>query len=370
MQLNVLNSALEVHLVATSENGNTMLESQLARLKNGELFCTWTTGHHYEPHVKTYTMCARSSDGGKHWYGHKILFQHPYQGIYTPCLFQDEDGTLYAFFCTYCWPGSRIIGSYYQSFVSRADPDALHWTIPRRYCGAVDGLAVKQACRHEGKLYLAASYFEPINDKWPDPDLDWHKPCIVDGRNISKAEFNYMGRGDRYAVSIFESEDNAESFRRISRRFLRTENSFGFGEPTLTRLSDGSFIMLFRTEEPRIFFSRSADLISWSDPEIFPGLPTPPLGAKVWLTQDKEGVIYLFLKNGYDKYAPLSCFVSRDDMKSFCSKVDLFSAENPFYAAYPSVFIDESERKLHMSFDNHIAEVYYASISLDALQNG
>lgn len=358
---------LSVHRVAAARNGHTMLESQLVRLRNGALFCTWTTGHHYEPHVNTCTMCARSYDDGRSWVEERILFQHPYKGVYLPTLYQDGNGDLYAFLCTYCHRQSRDVGRYYQSQVSRADPDALHWSIPRRFGGAAEGLAVKQAFRHNGTLYLAASYFEQTNDKWADPDLDWDKPCIVDGREFTRSEFDSLGYGQRLAVSMFCAEENAEAVRRVGNRLEHPQNAFGFAEPAVVELSDGSFLMFLRTEEPHIYCSRSRDLCRWTPPEIFPGLPSPAKGAKVRMIKDRQGRIYLFLKDGPDRFAPLCCWISDDDLKSFSRKVELCRDDTPCNISYPCVFLDEEAQRLHMSFDNHVSEVYFGTISLHDL---
>ena len=357
---------MEVNLVARSRNGDTILESQVVRLKNGELFCTWTTGHHYEPHVKVHTRCARSYDDGRTWVEEKILFQHPYRGVYTPTLYQDEDGSLYAFLCICGHRESRDVLRYFHVMVSRGDEQARNWSAPRGFLGGTDALEVKQVFRRGNRLYLAAFSADRINDKWADPDLVWDKECIVNGRVFSAAELDSLGCSMTRTVSIYYSDDNLRSLHRGT-LLSHFEHPFGFAEPAVTELSDGSYIMLLRTEEPHIYASRSRNLVEWSPPEILPGVPTPALGAKVRLLRDRRGYIYLFLKNGsVNRTAPLSCWVSCDDMKSWAAKLDLAWDDTPRNISYPSPFLDEEKKLLCFSFDNHVTEVYYATLPLQA----
>ena len=83
--------------IAKSDPINTiMLEPNVIRMANGDIFAAYTTGGNYEPDLRNVTKYRISSDNGRTWGEEKILFQHSTKGVYTPEISRVGD-TVYAF---------------------------------------------------------------------------------------------------------------------------------------------------------------------------------------------------------------------------------------------------------------------------------
>ena len=354
-----MNKRMTTIQVATGHGEDSIiLEGIVRKLENGTLFLSWTGGGTYEPSQKNRTMYSRSFDGGKTWEPERILFQHPKKGIFTPALFVDGN-RLFAF------PGSYYDDTNFaqdmQSYWSVSEDGGGRFSVPCSFPGCINNIHIKCTKKIGNRWLFACSWIELDGNGWAPPGGD--KASIVAGNE--NVEWNgtiweWNGQNHTEYCGVLMSEDEGKSWR-ICGRIGHTGRRFV--EPMLEELSDGTLVMLLRTDEPWLWISRSTDGGEhWSESER---TEIPSAVTKVCLLRGNDGAIYLLHNPNPKGRNPLELWISRDDMNTWQEKHTLLSGEDEKECfCYPDGFLDEERKMLCFAWENRKA-VYYSEFSLE-----
>ncbi|WP_165067879.1 exo-alpha-sialidase [Paludisphaera rhizosphaerae] len=354
-------------------------EAILRRVAPGRLICTWTTGGFSEPVDGNFTMIARSDDSGATWSAPEVLFRHAHRGLFTTELFVPRDGEVHAFLQTYSL-GTWL--TQIQSFRAVSRDAGRTWQGPHSIPGGIHNVWVNQGIvLASGRWVIPVSWAEQIGDEWCEPSAgrppdeprvgSRTPPQVVlphgsDSQLIYKAANAWATRQHRYCVGAMLSDDGGQSFR--LRGYLHNDDPRHFYEPKVVPLSDGSVAMLVREgKDGWLWRSDSADGgESWS-PIRRSDIPNP--SSKCRPLRARDGRIFL-LNNpvgtdgkGGGRRSPLSLWISRDDMKTWETKVDLV-ADPSSNLNYPDGYIDEEAGEIHFAWEDAV-RVYLMRVPMD-----
>lgn len=342
--------------VATGTDADPiMLEANLCRLADGSLFLSWTGDGTAEPQECNRSYFSKSYDHGRTWETPTVLFAHPRKGIFTPESFSVGNRIL-TFPCSY-YEGSNFAQDCH-SYISVSEDGGRTFTPPASIGNAINNVHAKDHLVLDDRIWVACSWVECTSRDWAS-FKNGNKDCIVAGVRFAPEDFKGIHRTEYCGVMI--SEDAGKTWSLHGR--IGEENTV-FVEPALTRLSDGTLVMLIRNNAvPFLFESRSTDGgLHWSEARNT-GIPSSI--TKIALERDTRGRIYL-LHNPKGKRNPLSLWISDDDMQSWSKKVDLISGDAEERIAYPDIVIDEERGILCFGWDDRSA-IYYSEYPLDAL---
>lgn len=348
-----------------TEKDPLVLEGIVRKQGDGSLFLSWTGGGNGEPTLENVVKYRRSFDEGKSWTEESILFAHPRKGMFNPALFVDGN-SLYAF------PGSYY--SYYetgfsqdmQTYISVSHDCGETFSIPHSIPGCINNIHIK-CTRKVGNRWIFPCSWVEITDKYWASASYANKPCVVAGKEMVQPAPTQYKNGIEYYLDwhwnhtefcgVLISDDEGSTFRICGR--IGHEGTY-FVEPMMAVLSDGTLVMLLRTKEHRLYESRSYDNgETWSDP-VPTDIPSPI--TKVCLLQDSVGRIYLLHNPNPGGRNPLSLWISKDDMHTWGTKIDLVQdLESPL--CYPDGFIDEERGKLCFAWDDR-KHIYYSEYPL------
>ncbi len=353
----IYNKDLTSVIVASGTKQDPLVLEGIVRKLDNVLFLCWTGGGKSEPCCDNVTLYRRSFDGGRSWTETKILFAHPHKGIFTPALFVN-DKTLYAFPNSYY--NHTAFCEDMQSYYSISSDLGETFSIPRSIAGCINNIHIKCTLKVDNRWIFACSWREIGTDIWASFH-DQNKECVVAGNvfeNPNLDAWQWYNSHPEYC-GVLISDDNGNSFKICGR--IGGENR-SFVEPMMTTLSDGTFIMLLRTNEHRLYESRSYDGgETWTAP-----IPTdiPSAITKVLLLKDSAGKIYLLHNPNPIDLArnPLSLWISDDDMKCWGKKIELIRDDNA-PLCYPDGFIDESRGKLCFAWDDR-KNIYYSEFPI------
>lgn len=355
-------------------------EGLLRRVAPGQLICTWTTGGMTEPWQGNLTMVSYSHDDGASWSAPTVLFAHPTRGLFTTELFVPRPGEVHAFLQTY---GNGVWMSQLLSYRTISRDGGQTWDGPHSLPGGAQNVWVNRGIIHSSSRWiLPVSWCELIGDEWAPPVVGAPPMSgVVGGRVLAQeilpadaAPMLHYQRGNawcernhRYACGVLISDDAGESFR--LQGYLRGGKQGLLMEPRVVELSDGSLVMLIRSQyDGWLWHSESRDAgLTWSAP-VRTDIPNP--AAKVCLLRAGDGRIFLLhnptthdgeMMGGRN---PLSLWVSDDEMRSWRVKVDLVRDDNPAASLnYPDGYLDEARGELHFVWEDMYA-VYGVRVPL------
>ena len=356
--------------IGKSDPVNTiMLEPNVVRMANGDIFAAYTTGGNFEPDLRNVTKYRISSDNGRTWGEEKILFQHSTKGVYTPEISRVGD-TIYAFTSGYT---GRIGYEWdFESFWSRSYDNGQTFTCPRSIGGPLPALRVKDTLELDDRILFSCSWVQTVGDYWAPMNGD--KDCIVAGNVITHPKEEKWQDSKKTTCSVLITDKDGSNPR--LRGNMIADVTAGFCEPMLTTLADGTIICFLRCNfEHRIYESRSYDKgETWTDV-----VPTdiPSAISKFIFLKDSKGVHYLVHNaDPSGRRSPLSLWISYDDLKTFEKKIDLISSdgnskirypieyeEEGSMCCYPDGFIDEERGVLCFGWDDR-HNIYYSEYKL------
>ena len=358
-----------VEIASGTEDDPIVLEAVLRKLKNGSLFISWTAGGDTEPCEKNRTMYKRSFNNGKTWEREKILFQHSVKGMFTPCLFSD-DNLLYAF------PGSYFDQTTFlqdfQSYWSVSEDFGETFSMPASFPGCINNIHIKDAIRIGKRILLACSWRELCGHNWAPPG---ERPCIVAGEELTydTSEFDQFkswgARGHFEYCGVMISDDDGKTWKICGRLGLPDKmGHISFTEPSLVELSDGTLAMYIRNNyEHWIYESHSTDCgETWSKPVR---TDIPSAISKTILLRGNDGTIYMLFNPNPKGRNRLELWISRDDLKTWEEKVTLVSSENEKDVfCYPDGFIDEERGRICFAWETR-RKVYYSEYPIEKLEH-
>lgn len=339
-----------------------VLEGIVRKLADGSLFLSWTGGGDAEPREENVTKYSRSFDNGCTWTSEEILFSHPKKGIFTPALF--VDGTnLYAFPNSYY--NDTNFSQDMQSYISVSHDCGATFSAPRSLPGCINNVHIKCTLKVGKRWIFPCSWIEITGHYWASY-INGNKPCIVGGKVTEPEETdqcavcnsNWYGNHTEYC-GVLISEDEGKSFQIRGR--IGHEGTY-FVEPMMTVLSDGTFVMLLRTGEKRLYESRSYDSgETWTEPKA---TDIPSAITKVLLLKDSLGRIYLVHNPNGDSFhrSPLALWISEDDMQTWKYKIEL-ARDDTMPLCYPDGFLDEERQMLCLSWDDR-KNIYYSEFPI------
>lgn len=359
-------------------------EGLLRQVAPGCWLAGWTTGGFCEPSSGNITMLSRSGDGGRTW-ADAGRFEHPHRGLFTTELFVAAPNEVHAFMQVY---DSWRWMSHNQMFRSISRDGGLTWSTPETVPGGVPAGWMNVGIRHSsGRWILPLTWPEFVGEEWGEPvagraggrawtglrELPVHEmPRDVESWTRYGEANEWCHRNHRYAAGVVLSDDEGESFG--LRGYLCGGATGHLMEPQVVELSDGRVVMLLRSRgEGALLRSVSDDAgESWSALERT-SISNP--SSKVNVLRHSDGRIFLIHNPSADRTnsmaarAPLSLWVSEDDMETWSLKVDLVgkSGECPHGLNYPSACFDEDESALRLMWeDSH--SVFFMSVELDRLR--
>lgn len=309
-------------------------------LPNGEFAVFFLTGGSIEPDLRNHVAMCRSAEPGLCW-------SHPPEAVLRfddrACLLSEayvEGNDIVILVTTH----DGTFG-HWQNFTIESPDNGHTWSVPRPLAAMPRrAFARNRYIASWGDWYLPYQSYDTVADWIVAPHADGSFKQPLNGVLISH------DKGQTWTPS--QSIAGAK----------------GWAENNVVELSDGSMIMLMRSDgDGCLLRSESTDRgRSWSKP-VRTDVPNP--GSKARLHRFKDGRILLVHNpnpqtshpNTRPQAAcqrnPLSIWISDDDMRSWGYKRDL--TDFPGMLAYPDGVLDESTNTLHIAFDYNRHDVIY-----------
>jgi hypothetical protein len=355
-------------------------EGLLRRLADRTLLAMWTTGGPIEPWTGNRTVIRRSADDGKTWQD-AGTFTHPTRGLFTTELFVGDDGAVHAFLNTYdvgVWMTQLL------SFRAKSLDGGLTWDGPHSIPGGVQNVWPNRGIRHStGRWAIPVSWAEMHGPEWAEPSVgrspargqvgmrELLQKTLPYGADVSlhyQEGCGWSDRNHRYVCGAMLSDDGGETFR--LRGYLRGGIHGHLMEPRVVELSDGTIVMLIRSQrDGRLWSSESRDGGETWSVAVRTDIPNP--GAKVNILRAADGRIFM-IHNPSELSGemmvgrnPLSLWVSEDDMKTWPIRVDLVRDRRPRASLnYPDGFLDEEAGLIRFLWEDTYA-VHFMNVPMD-----
>ncbi len=278
----------------------------IAKTPGGVLWCGFSgdNGNGKEG-PNNYNTLSFSRDDGQTWEHNVVVIDHPDSvRLHEPILWTAPDGTLYHFWSQSYrhWDGR---GGVWMIRNTHPDQAPLDWSEPKRICDGV--LALKPIVLKSGEWMFPISLWKRFKSKYNSlPDIT-HSNVVV--TNDECKTMRFVGYAEE----------------------LRTT----YDENAIVERTDGSILMLMRTEDG-IAYSESFDQgKTWTDSSVFV-LPGP--SSRLYLDRYDDGSLLIVTHYKFTGRSHMTALRSFDGGKSW---KELLLLDERKGVSYPDGFVDK-----------------------------
>jgi len=210
--------------------------ANLLLLKSGDLLCVWFSGT-WEGQSDVGILLSRLPKGSKQWSKPRLVDHHIGESYQNPVLFQAPNGTIWLIHTTQAAEQGQANA---KVLVAKSDDGGDHWTTP--------SVLFDQAGAFVRQRLLVM------------PNHDWMLPMyFTPSKGIT------TGAESNYSVVKISSDQGAQW------KTCAVPQSNGLVQPDVVRLSDGTYMMFFRSRfADYIYKSVSKDGCIWTAPQKTP----------------------------------------------------------------------------------------------------
>ena len=332
-------------------------DTTVRELADGSWMLLILAGDSREPSPKNYVGVARSNDQGRTWSKLEpfdtglprtgdTIGQGP-----TELIVRDKEALL--FFAThgdsYSWARQ------WKSWILRGTPDGKTWGRPELLPGRLghNCFIRSHIVTHDGRLMVPFQHYL----RWPKDDASSYGEDrrLCDPRN-----------------GVLISGDHGKTWTEYGDiRLTDNPRYFGWAEPSIVELADGTIKMLIRADGLGgvLYAAESKDGgKTWPEKAVKTDIPNP--GSKATLHSLGGDAVALVHNPNPKRRTPLALWISFDGMKTWPYRRTLVaeSVDGPKGSLnYPEGFVSKDRRWLHIVFDNSRHQAVYIAAKLPPL---
>lgn len=332
-------------------------DTTLRELADGTWMLLILAGDNREPSPKNYVGVARSSDRGTTWSrlepfdtglprSGDTLGQGP-----TELVVRDDQALL--FFATH--GDSFSWAKQWKSWLLRGTPDGKQWGSPQLLPGRLghNCFIRSHIVTRDGRLILPFQHY--LRSPKDDPSTYAEDRRLCDPRN-----------------GVLISADDGQTWSEHGDiRLTDDPLYFGWAEPSIVELADGTIKMLIRADRLGgvLYAAESKDGgKTWPERAVESEIPNP--GSKATLHSLGGDAVALVHNPNPRHRSPLALWISLDGMKTWPYRRTLVaeSVDGPKgNLNYPEGFVSHDRQWLHIVFDNNRHQAVYLAAKLPPL---
>ncbi len=334
---------------------NSMVcDTTIREMADGSWMLVVMAGDDREPSPRNFVGTARSTDEGRTWsklepFDTKVPRSGDTQGqCATELIVRDKEVML--FFATH--GNTNSWAKRWKSWLLRGTPDGKTWGEPELLPGRLghNCFIRSHIITHDGRLMVPFQHYLRLP---PDDETSYDEDRrLCDPRN-----------------GVLISDDDGATWKEYGNiRLSDNPRYFGWAEPSIVELSDGTIKMIIRADGLGgvLYAAESTDGGKmWPERAVKTNIPNP--GSKATL-YSLGGDRVALLHNPNPKHrSPLSLWISFDGMKTWPYRRVLVaeSVDGPKGRLnYPEGFVSTDRKWLHLVFDNNRHQAVYIGAKL------